>query len=187
MEYYKTKESVEEYIELAKDVDSAQLIDKLKEVLPDNSSMLEIGSGPGTDWNILNKFYNVTGSDFSAEFLQHLVDKNPSGEFLELDAITLETDKTFDGIYANKVLHHLRDNELEKSIENQYNILNPQGIICHSYWKGKGSEVFKGLFVNYHDEKSLMELYSAQFEILTIETYKEFEEEDSLLIIAKKR
>ena len=91
-EYYKTKESVEEYIRLAKDVNGKMLIEKLKQVLPPNSVLLEIGSGPGTDWEILNKSYNVTGSDNSTEFLNHLISKNPNGEFLELDAITSKTE-----------------------------------------------------------------------------------------------
>jgi len=68
-EYYKTKESVEEYIKLAKDVNGKQLIEKFKQILPSNSTVLEIGSGPGTDWEILNKFYDVTGSDNSNVFL----------------------------------------------------------------------------------------------------------------------
>ena len=37
-EYYKTKKSVREYIELAKDVDGAELIEKLMQILPLNSN-----------------------------------------------------------------------------------------------------------------------------------------------------
>ena len=33
---------------------------KLKKFLPPGASVLEIGSGPGTDWKILNKNYRVT-------------------------------------------------------------------------------------------------------------------------------
>ena len=186
-DYYKTKETVDEYIKLAKDVNGKQLIEKLEQVLPPISVLLEIGSGPGSDWKILNKSFNVIGSDNSTEFLNHLVSKNPNGEFLELDAITLRTDQKFDGIYSNKVMHHLTDNELADSIKRQYEILNPNGIICHSFWKGEGSEIFKGLFVNYHDDVHLMEFFMAYFEILSIEKYKEFEDEDSLLVLGRKK
>lgn len=185
-EYYKTKESVDEYIKLAKDVNGKQLIEKLERVLQPNSVLLEIGSGPGTDWEILNKSYSVIGSDNSIEFLNHLISENPNGEFLELDAITLITDKKFDGIYSNKVMHLLTDNDLVSSIKKQYEILNPNGIICHSFWKGEGSEIFKGLFVNYHDELNLKEFYKEYFEIISIENYKEFEDEDSLLLLGRK-
>tara|TARA_R110002124_G_scaffold2112_2_gene13976 strand:- start:10244 stop:10480 length:237 start_codon:yes stop_codon:yes gene_type:complete len=74
-DYYKTKESVVEYIQLAKDVNGKELIEKLELVLPSQSSLLEIGSGPGTDWEILDKPYKVVGSDNSNEFLKHLISK----------------------------------------------------------------------------------------------------------------
>jgi len=186
-EYYKTKESVEEYIKLAKDVNSSQLIEKLKDFLPENSHILEIGSGPGTDWKLLYETYNIIGSDNSKEFLKHLTAKYPNEEFLELDAISLKTDKRFDGIYSNKVLHHLNDNELLDSVKRQFDILNPGGIICHSFWKGDGFEIFKGLFVNYQNEANLETVFNHYFNILSIEQYKEFDIGDSLLLIGKKR
>lgn len=186
-EYYHTKESVDEYINLAKDVSGKELIEKLEKVLAHNSKLLEIGSGPGTDWNILDEHFDVTGSDSSQEFLNHLKTKNTKGEFLDLNAVTLNTGKKFDGIYSNKVLHHLKDSEIVNSVKRQSDILNPNGIVCHSFWKGEGSEVFKGLFVNYYDEGSLKRIFEGQFQIISIESYCEFEDGDSLLLIARKK
>ena len=185
-DYYKSKESVEEYIKLAQDVDGRALIAHLKEHLPVGSTVLEIGSGPGSDWRLLAKDYQVTGSDFSNEFISYLKENNPQGRFLELDAITLETKEKFDGIYSNKVLQHLQDDELEKSILAQYALLKEDGIICHSFWCGEGSEIFNGLFVNYHTEMDLDNLFNKHFQILLITPYAEFEAGDSLLLIAKK-
>ena len=185
--YYKTKDSVKEYISAAKGFDGSRLIEKLSHFLPENSELIEIGSGPGTDWEILKRKYKITGSDFSKAFLDHLRSGHPDGDFLELDAVSLVTDRKFDGIYSNKVLHHLKESELAKSLKRQYEILNPKGIICHSFWKGEGSEVFKGLFVNYHNENKLKDMFREYFEILLLETYPEFEEGDSILMIAKKK
>lgn len=78
---YKTKESVEEYIKLAKDVDGGQLIKKLNNFLPSNSLLLEIGSGPGIDFQILKKDYRVVGSDYSTEFMSRLISSNIKDEF----------------------------------------------------------------------------------------------------------
>ena len=185
-EYYKTTESVQEYIQLAKGVDGRELIEKLKEVLADNSNILELGSGPGSDWKILSESYKVIGSDFSNHFLKHLKTTYPKGKFIELDAITLETDKNFDGIYSNKVLHHLKDSELVDSIKRQHEVLYSNGIICHSFWKGEGTEEFKGMFVNYHTKTTLEKVFKKYFEVLSIEEYKEFEDNDSLLLVGKK-
>ncbi len=184
--YYKTNESVEEYIKLAKNVNGEQLIEKLKNYLLSNSLLLEIGSGPGTDFQILKKDYKVVGSDYSTEFLSRLISSNEKEEFLNLDAITLKTNKKFDGIYSNKVLQHLTDEELRKSIQRQVDILNHNGIICHSFWKGEGDEVFKGLLVNYQTDISLRILFEDYFVVLLLEEYKEFEDGDSLLLIGKK-
>jgi len=186
-QYYKTTESVEEYIKLAKDVNGAELIDKLKIFLPIGATVLEIGTGPGSDWEILNEDYSVTGSDFSVQFLERLIKKYPKGEFLELDATTLESDQQFDAIYSNKVMHHLKNDEIKASIQRQYELLNHNGIICHSFWKGEGSEVFKGMFVNYHTIDALKTLFAPKYEILLMEDYNEFEDNDSILLIAKKK
>ncbi len=186
-DYYNSKETVQEYIRLSEGISGSELIDKLKQYLSPEAKVLEIGSGPGTDYMILKEMYKVTGSDNSKEFLDHLKNENPNGKFLNLDAVTLKTTQNFDGIYSNKVLHHLSDNELKDALHRQYEILNTDGIICHSFWKGEGSEVFKGLFVNYHSKETLRTYYENHFEMLLLEEYAEFEESDSLLLIARKK
>ncbi len=185
--YYHTKASVEEYIRLAEDVSGADLIKKLDPFLQAQSSVLELGTGPGTDWQLLDKRYKVTGSDLSLEFLSHLRNSVPEGKFIELDAITIDTEQRFDAVYSNKVLHHLKDEELIQSINRQSEVLNEGGIICHSFWKGEGSEIFKGLFVNYHTESALTDVFSSRFDIELIEPYAEFERGDSILLIARKK
>jgi GNAT superfamily N-acetyltransferase len=186
-DYYHTEASVQEYIKLAAEHDGRPLINVLQKHLAAGSSLLEIGSGPGTDWKILSEFYRVTGSDNSAEFLKHLQSTYPDGKFLMLDAVTLATREFFNGIYSNKVLHHLTDKELEASIIRQAAILTPDGIICHSFWKGEGSECFKGMFVNYQTNEQLVKAFSQHFQVLQLKNYQEFEAGDSTLIMGKKK
>lgn len=185
--YYHTKQSVDEYIELAKNVNGQALIAKLSKLLPANATVLELGSGPGTDWRILSNTHAVTGSDYSTQFIKHLQAQHPTGTFLQLNAATLATDKTFAGIYANKVLHHLTDEELAQSVKRQHAILNANGIVCLSFWQGSGTETFKGMFVNYHQQAELRSLFEQHFEILLLEPYAEFEANDSLLLIGRKK
>ena len=185
--YYKTKEGVQEYIALAKDVNGSLLIDQLKKFLPINSTLLEIGTGPGTDWNLLKEDYKVIGSDNSLEFLNHLKTTYPTGQFLHLDAITLSTNSTFEGIYSNKVMQHLNNSEISESIRSQHRITAANGIVCHSFWKGEGSEIFKGLYVQYHTKKSILKYFEKYFKVLLIEEYDEFDKGDSLLFIGKKK
>lgn len=164
--YYHTKDSVQEYIRLAQGVNGQELIEKLKPFLPADSSLLEIGSGPGADWKILKEEYDVVGSDNSLEFLEHLRATLPNSEFLHLDAVTLETEKKFDGIFSNKVLHHLTDKELAESVQRQSETLKNKGIVCHSFWSGEDSETFKGMFVNHHTPEEIRLFFGPHFDIL---------------------
>ncbi len=186
-EYYHTKESVQEYIHLAEGINAQQIIDQLDPYLEEGSAVLELGSGPGTDWQILAENYEVTGSDLSKEFLNHLNNLYPEGDFVQINASTLQIERKFDCIFSNKVLHHLTDEELTQSIKRQYELLNEGGVICHSFWKGSGDEVFKGMYVNYHDKGELDAIFRAGFEVLLLNYYEEFEAQDSLFVIARKR
>lgn len=185
--YYLTKESVEDYIKAAEGHSGEKIITYLREYLPEASHVLEIGSGPGTDWSLLKKSFRVTGSDFSPEFLKRLRASFPEEEFLLLDASTLNCDLKFDAVYSNKVLHHLEDENLEASIKRQAEILKPGGIVCHTFWKGEDSEIYNELFVNYHSDTGLRELFEPCFDPMLIKYYPEFEAGDSILYIGKKK
>ena len=185
--FYHDQKSVASYIEAAKAANGSGLIEHLKLHLAEGSSVLEIGSGPGTDWKLLNACYAVTGSDYSLAFLERLKKQNPQHTFLQLDAESLETDLKFDGIYSNKVLQHLDHPATVASIDRQAEVLTPHGIVCHSFWYGEGSETFKGIPVNYHNEASLEALFGSKFEILLLEKYKEFDLDDSILLIGRKK
>lgn len=186
-EYYHSKEKVQEYLRMSEGIDGAEHIEKFGKYLPKGSSVLELGSGPGKDWHILNKQYAVVGSDVSDEFLAHLHNIFPHGNFIKASAEKIETNKTFQGIYSNKVLHHLTDEELQQSVKCQLKILEQGGIICHTFWHGEGTEEYEGMFVNNHTKAELQEFFGYMFEILEIERYKEFEEDDSVLLIGRKR
>ncbi|MBT3180538.1 MAG: methyltransferase domain-containing protein [Candidatus Marinimicrobia bacterium] len=184
-QYYLSKETAEQYIKLAKGYDGKFLIDLLKNYLPLKSKVLELGSGPGADLEILSQNYEVTGSDFSQYFLDILKKKKIKNPLILLDAITLKTSKTFDCIYSNKVLQHLTDNQLEQSIQNQLAILNKDGIICHSFWAGNDCYEMKGALHNYHTKDELENCLSPYFETLVLDFYNEMEKDDSILFIGK--
>ncbi len=185
--FYHQWQNVEQYAEMSEGVDGKQLIDKLMPFLPPNKHVLEIGMGPGKDLTLLNQYYKVTGSDYSHAFIERYLQQNPTAKLLCLDAITLDTSSVFDGIYSNKVLQHLTTDQLKKSIIRQAEILRPRGIICHSFWKGSGMEKFEDLcFIKYESEQ-LIEVFSKYFDIISLETYKELIEGDSLLVIGRKR
>lgn len=189
MSLYDDPEGVKTYIRMCEEYDGSQLYQALRKHLPDNSTLLELGSGPGLDIEYLKQHYSVTGSDLSDEFLKVCKQKNPEILFIKLDALNLEStlgkDQKFDCIYSNKVLHHLTEEELQQSLKQQVKLLAPNGLIAHSFWLGEENQQISGMLFTYYKKDDLLDVISEQFEILSTLSYAEFEEDDSLFVIAK--
>lgn len=184
--YYDDPKNAESYIKMAEGYDGRELIDLLRLYLPRGASVLELGMGPGVDLEILSQYFQVTGSDRAKPFLERYRQNNPAADLLLLDAITMATERRFDGIYSNKVLHHLRKHELEASLRAQARVLNPNGILLHSFWYGDKEEQMHGMHFTYYTEASLQALVGEAFEVIDVGRYAEMGEGDSLYMILKK-
>lgn len=185
MNYFDDRKNAEEYIRMADGYDGWELIEILNNYLPPGSSLLELGMGPGKDFDILSQSYQVTGSDYAQTFLDIYREKDEIADLVLLDASTLETDRKFNALYSNKVLHHLSEDELMFSFARQKDILDPPGILMHSFWYGEGEEFFHGLRFRYYTEDLLLQMVEPYFSILEMGRYKEMEVNDSLYLVMK--
>jgi cyclopropane fatty-acyl-phospholipid synthase-like methyltransferase len=185
--FFDEEKNVKDYIKMAEGYDGAELIVELQKHLIPNSTVLELGMGPGVDLDILKKTYQVTGSDNSQIFIDRYKKKDPNAHVVLLDAVTIKTDIKFDCIYSNKVLMHLSKEELKKSFKRQKEILSDRGILFHSFWYGNKEEEHYGLRFVYYTETELENLLIADYEIIKMKIYKEMKKDDSILVIAKKR
>ena len=147
--------------------------------------MLELGSGPGNDINYLQRKYTVTGSDLSDEFLLRCKKKYAEVSFIKLDAVLIKVNKKFDCVFSNKVLHHLTLENLRKSLKRQQKVIMKNGIIAHTFWLGDKEFTMEGMLFVFHNRESLINLVSEYFTIIESYDYKEFEEGDSIFIVAK--
>jgi len=129
MEYYENQEKIEKYIKFEPSHDGSILVDILVAALPEGGTVLELGMGPGKDFKRLSRHFEVTGSDFSNLFLELFRQHDEQADLLHLDARTLDTDRSFDGIFSNKALIHLSDRELRRSFSRQNEVLNDAGLI----------------------------------------------------------
>ncbi len=186
MGYFDDEKNVQDYIEMVDGYDGAALIKVLQDYLPDESALLELGMGPGKDLDILNQCFKATGSDISQVFINLYREKHPEADLLLLDAVTLDTDRTFNCIYSNKVLHHLTKDELQHSLCNQTRLLRKNGLLFHSFWHGDKEEMNHGLRFVYYLEEELKAIVDGLFEVVKMERYKEIEEDDSFYVILKK-
>ncbi len=192
MKFFMKEENVNQYIEMTREYDPTSIVNKVKKYLPKGSTLLELGMGEGRDLELLSKEYKVVGSDNSEVFVNKYKEKNKGIEVLPIDAIMMNTERTFDCIYSNKVLHHLTKKDFIKSLELQKNNLNNKGIIFMTLWNGEYREeiMFDGeIRFTYYLENDIREIVKNDYDIVTIETYNEFEEHenDSLLVILRKR
>ncbi len=187
MGYFDTEEHVDQYIQLAQGYDGASLIERLKEYLKEGSTLLELGLGPGKDLLLLKEHYKVTGSDNSQIFLDRFRDKHPEADLLLLDAVKIETDRIFQAIYSNKVMHHLNLQLMKASFSRQGEIVEKGGIIMHSFWYGNEVERIEDMEFYQVTEQTLETLLPPQFEILEMVRYQEMEEGDSLYVVCSKK
>jgi cyclopropane fatty-acyl-phospholipid synthase-like methyltransferase len=186
MGYFDERKNVDQYIQMAEGYDGRELIAILKIHLPAGSTVLELGMGPGKDLDLLAQTYSVTGSDYSSVFLELYREKQPSADLLRLDAVSIETLRTFDCIYSNKVLHHLPKADLHRSFARQKEVLTDSGLLLHSFWHGHKEEEIHGLRFVYYTEDELLNTIGPGFEVVAIDRYKEIEDNDSFYILLRK-
>jgi len=187
MGYYDNRNSVQEYIAMAEGYDGSMLLDVLKKHLPTGSTVLELGMGPGKDLELLGTDCVATGSDHSELFLDLYRENHPDADLLFLDAVSLDTDRQFDCIYSNKVLIHLSELELRASFARQAAVLNPRGLLMHSFWYGdQEAEEQHGLTFYYYTEPVLTQLAGEAYTILDVARYKEIVEGDSVYLLMQK-
>ena len=187
MGFFDTEEGVNEYFEMAKGHDGRELIEKLSEHLPSGSTVLELGMGPGHDLEILAERYRVTGSDSSSLFLDRYREKDPEADLMLLDAVTLETDRTFDCVYSNKVLQHLQREDLVESVPRQAALVEAGGLLAHSVWHGDKVEDFSGLHFQFYMESEIGGIFGELFDVVLMERYEEMEPGDSIFFVARKK
>ncbi len=187
MGYFDNEMNVEEYIKTTEGVDGRKLVEVLKKYLRKGSRVLELGMGPGKDFEILSEFFQVTGSDNSKLFLERYRQRNPKADLVLLDAVTMNINRKFDCIYSNKVLHHLTKEELKESLRGQSEVLNSNGILFHSFWYGDKEEKFPGLRVVYYTEETFGEIIGGEYKIVGSERYSEIEKNDSIFFVLRKQ
>lgn len=187
MSFYDEEENVLNYIKMAEGYDGKEFIPILRKYLMENSSVLELGMGPGKDIELLSQFFQVTGSDNSELFLERFRKDHPDADLILLDAATLETERIFDCIYSNKVLYHLSKTELKESFQKQAKLLANDGVLFHTFWYGDLEEIHSGLQMVYYTQETISKLIGNELEHIEFQMYSEMEKNDSFYIVLRKK
>ena len=182
---YDTPDGVEQYAAMAEGYDGRAHIEALRGVLAPGSTVLELGIGPGVDLDMLAQTFTVTGSDLSQAFLDRYANTRPGADLLRLDAITIATDRRFDAIYSNKVLHHLTTDELRQSLERQAAIIRPGGILLHGLWAGTSADDHGGMHDQRYLPETLDDVVPATLKVVECDFYQEMSIDDSLRVVLR--
>jgi SAM-dependent methyltransferase len=174
-----------------------------EELLPQGSSILSLGSGPGLDEVYFAEHgYQVTASDFSKNSVNHIQGLARKGGLSNLDAILLDLtqpfpfeDSSLDAVYAHMCLHYFSNQEMETLLKEISRVLRPGGfflMLTRSVedWKFTGASTSKktseedtlqdsrGLKARFYSEASLSDLVKEPLSIrkiwlLDLECYNE--------------
>ena len=112
---------------------------------PKNSSLLDVGCGGGRDTKyFINLGFEVTGIDLSSVMLNEARKLVPKAKFHKMDVLGLKFPaNTFDGIWAQAVLLHLKRGDVPKALKGLYKILKKGGILHVRVKHGKGEKLVK--------------------------------------------
>jgi trans-aconitate methyltransferase len=186
MGFFDIEKNCDQYEKMAADYDGTELIEILDKFTNMNDHILELGMGPGKDFDIIRKKYRVTGSDSSEVFVNRYLKRDPDAEVQILDAVTLNTSTKFDVIYSNKVLHHLTRDDFRSSMKRQVEVVKSGGRLFHTFWYGDKVESYSDLLFNYYNEETLTEFIPEKLKVIRSEIYQEDSPADSMLVVFEK-
>lgn len=179
-----SKEQVLAYYKMMENYDNDYVLNKFSNRIPKGSKVLELGFGTGQDYLQLKADYNMTGSDYSDEFIaafEQLYDE----QILKVNAVKMDVLGKYDCIYSSKVLNSLAEQDIITSLVNQYQTLNDGGYIFHTLWYGD-----KSVDESFIDKSILQKILGLEFDYVEFQYYKEADfvqtEFDSVIVIARK-
>lgn len=151
-------------------------MDNFASHLPENGSILELGSATGRDARYFaSKGYKVTCTDIIPEALNKLSEEGfETSEFDFRNEPKEEWINKFDGFFANAVLLHAPQDVFEKAVANISKVLKKNGVAGFSLKTGEGEEITEEKmdaprYFNYHNEEEIRNLLSTlPFEIVSI-------------------
>ncbi|OIQ81711.1 methyltransferase domain protein [mine drainage metagenome] len=151
-------------------------LDAFASHIPDQGTILEIGSAAGRDARYFaSKGFRVLCTDVIPEALLRLsIEGFETSEFDFRSRPRPEWANSFDGFFANAVLLHAPQEIFENALKNMALVLKRGGVAAFSLKAGEGEEISlekleAPRYFRYHSEPEIREVISRlPFEILSI-------------------
>jgi len=167
-------------------------LDALFSNVPYDAAILEIGSGAGRDADYIEGLgYDVERTDGSEGFVSYLKSKGKSARKLNMLTDEIESN-SYDVMFANGVLLHFNEHEIEQALKKIHSGLREAGIFGFSLIEGEGENIeTKKLsserYFRYWTEENLrMLLSSLSFRVVEIKLDEATNGKRWLMVITKK-
>jgi pimeloyl-ACP methyl ester carboxylesterase len=134
---------------------------RVLELLPRGAHMLELGTGPGQDALFFEAGgVNVTRTDGTLGFVERLRAGGLQAEVLEITSD--DFGGPYDVVFANAVLVHLTDAQLDLVLAKAFGAVSPGGLLAFTVKEGDGeawstAKVGRPRFFHYWRERALLE------------------------------
>ena len=135
---------------------------KFTALLPPRAVVLEVGSGPGRDADLLEASgFQVRRTDATTAFVERMKARGVRAD--QLDLLTDDLGGPLAAVYANAVFLHLTDVELATVLVKVAKAMQPQGLLAFTVKEGDGAawtsaKVGKTRFFQYWREPALRQL-----------------------------
>ena len=127
--------------------------EEFSKILSKKSSILDVGCGGGRDSKyFIKKGFNLTGIDMSHVFIDIAKEEVPTANFKVMDVLKLDfPTESFDAIWAQAVLLHLKRRDVSKALKNFNKVLKLGGYVYINVKKGKGEAYVKEKLSGGHE------------------------------------
>jgi len=118
-------------------------IEQFLQRLAPNSSVLDVGCGPGHHAKVLaNAGHDVVGIDLSDGMLTQARQRVPSIGFLKMDMKQLQfSSDAFDAVWCSAAVHHIPREQILHVLRGFRRVLKPGGLLGLNLQVGRRSEV----------------------------------------------
>lgn len=168
-------------------LDQISLFEKLKELLPEGASILELNAAPDSSREGMSSYFDLTLAVESENKIRQFSEFNGGIEPLLLRPDEIFSETKYDCIFSNKGLVGLNNRSLQASIMGQIKSLKAHGIICHTFWEGVGTESYLNSKCFFHQCEELGKRFAAHFNVLENKQFSDATRNDSILLIAQKK
>jgi SAM-dependent methyltransferase len=160
------------YYENTKDLNMEDVLEEFISLLPEGSSVLDLGCGSGRDsLYLIEKGFDVTALDGSKELCE-LAEIHIGQDVLNMKFEEMNFDNVFDGIWACASFVHYSPDELKLILDNVISSLKIDGILYMSLKYGEFSEEKDGRVFYHYKMKTMKEILNNFDGLEIIENWK---------------